>query len=353
MSLTSVAVLWGVKALELTTAGLNTNQTKPNSSEASCITHMTTCLISFNTACGCACVAVWLCLVQVRVIADKIRGALEALGISSCCRAADMDGTPPPPGDGPALGQQEEPFIGQTAAFAIVATAAATAAIEEAAGPCGPDAAAMNGMNGSGSMAIPSPFTHGTAAAGADGEAGAGGEGGGSIPSCYGSSLGGLGGGGAAAAGSGPCSRASSLGVSHSPGLPLPPSGGYGIHGSSGGQFVGGSSPSSHGLLGSSVAGSGGSGVDVGAGGMRMCPQQLVRQLSMLGRGTATALLANLQEDLLQQSYASPEAAAAIGLEASDNGSGSSAAAAGQQPQQQEALADAVKAAPGGDRRAA
>jgi hypothetical protein len=56
--------------------------------------------------------------------------------------------------------------------------------------------------------------------------------------------------------------------------------------------------------------------------GVRMCPQQLVRQLSMLGRGTATALLANLQEDLLQQSYASPEAAAAIGLESADaNGS--------------------------------
>lgn len=304
------------------------------------------------------CLCVCVCLVQVRVIADKIRGALEVLGINS--RAADMDGTPPP-GDGPALmGRQEEPVIGQTAAFAIVATAAATAAIEEAAGP-GPDAAAMNGMNGmngSGSMAIPSPFTHGAAAAaGADGEAAGvagsgGGEGGGSIPSCHGGSS--VGGGGGAAAGSGPCSRTSSLGVSHSPGLPLPPSGGYSIHGSSGGQFVGGSSPSSLGLLGSSVAGSGGSGVDVGPGGMRMCPQQLVRQLSMLGRGTATALLANLQEDLLQQSYASPEAAACIGLEASDNGSGSKAAAAAgqQEPQQHEALADAVKAAPGGDRAA-
>jgi hypothetical protein len=50
-----------------------------------------------------------------------------------------------------------------------------------------------------------------------------------------------------------------------------------------------------------------------------MCPQQLVRQLSMLGRNAATALLANLQEDLLQQSYASPEAAAAIGIDAGDD----------------------------------
>jgi hypothetical protein len=84
----------------------------------------------------------------------------------------------------------------------------------------------------------------------------------------------------------------------------------------------------------------------------------------MLGRGTATALLANLQEDLLQQSYASPEAAAAIGLEAGENGSVHGGVAMAkpplpppsqqQQQQQQEKgvpLPDAVKASEGGDKR--
>jgi streptogramin lyase len=100
-----------------------------------------------------------------------------------------------------------------------------------------------------------------------------------------------------------------------------------------------------------------------------MCPQQLVRQLSMLGRNAATALLANLQEDLLQQSYATPEAAAAIGIDAGDNGSVhfgvALVKAAGalpplpehvpvQEQQQQPAasLPDAVKVHAGGDKQA-
>jgi hypothetical protein len=69
----------------------------------------------------------------------------------------------------------------------------------------------------------------------------------------------------------------------------------------------------------------------------------------MLGRGTATALLANLQEDLLQQSYASPQAAAAIGLESADtNGSlHGGVAVISHVEQEQQQQPDAVKASEG------
>jgi hypothetical protein len=299
-------------------------------------------------------------LPQVRAIADKIRAALEALGISS---TASMDAAAPA-GSSEALAQEQA--IGQTAAFAIVATAAATAAIEEAL-----DASASPGgvAPGSGPGGAMSPF--GAAATGAGDGAegwyfGGGAEAG---PGSRGSSMNGP---PLVGAGSGPlpsCSRSSSLGLtSHSPGL-------MGLQGTSSGQFVGGSSPKSLELLGVSpgsaaaVAAAGGAGVgaDAAVGSVRMCPQQLVRQLSMLGRGTATALLANLQEDLLQQSYASAEAAAAIGLEAGENGSVHGGVAMAKPPlpppsqlQQQkregqqekgQPLPDAVKASEGGDKR--
>jgi hypothetical protein len=281
--------------------------------------------------------AVCLCVLQVRAIADRIRAALEAMGITS--NGALTAAAPAGASEG-ALGASQEPAIGETGAFAIVATAAATAAIEEA-------------SSAPGDSVPSSPFAAGAAAAAAAagdsgpfavcGEAPAGSRG-----SSLSGPIGALG-----LAGSTPASRQGSLG--HSPGL-------LGLQGTSSGQFAGGTSPTALDLLGVSpgsaaavaaAAGSTGAGGDAAAagaaGGVRMCPQQLVRQLSMLGRGTATALLANLQEDLLQQSYASPQAAAAIGLESADtNGSlHGGVAVISHVEQEQQQQPDAVKASEG------
>lgn len=51
------------------------------------------------------------------------------------------------------------------------------------------------------------------------------------------------------------------------------------------------------------------------AASVHACTEQLVRELSMLNRDQGQALLQTLQEDLLIQSIAMPEAAAAVGVE--------------------------------------
>jgi hypothetical protein len=72
-------------------------------------------------------------------------------------------------------------------------------------------------------------------------------------------------------------------------------------------------------MNGLGVAANGSAALGAGAAGgvleQLACTQQLVRELSMLDKEAGTALLQNLQEELLVQSLAMPEAAAAVGVE--------------------------------------
>jgi hypothetical protein len=231
---------------------------------------------------------------QVNAIADRIRAALAELGIASNgsiggAAAAAQGGHS---GDAALLDSAQ---LGESAAIAIVATVAATAAIEEAASDVLPDVAGDH-LDSSGAAAADADDAFAADAA------------------VLGSSPG-------ERAGSLPCSRASS--VTGPDSLARTP-------GSSLGRSMPGTSPGSRGLL------LGVSPTSASAGLHQVCPQQLVRQLSMLGRDTGAALLHNLQSDLLQQSFALPEAAAAVGFDAPDLLGGS---ASDQQQRQQECAA--------------
>eukprot|EP00879_Flechtneria_rotunda_P000813 GHRR01000937.1.p1 GENE.GHRR01000937.1~~GHRR01000937.1.p1 ORF type:complete len:934 (+),score=365.76 GHRR01000937.1:289-3090(+) len=187
---------------------------------------------------------------QAQTIADKIRAALEALGLSN---GSNSNGAVHAAASGAAGPTIPSATIGESAALAIVATAAASAAIESCGTSQPASAEAVAGAAGSE-----------TAGAGRD------------IPS--------------------------NGGISHH--RPATASNHSSIA----------NSPASCGLLGGSVAALARS-PDSKADFTALCAQQLVREISMLGHDAGQALLQNLQEDLLLQSLMQPEAAAAMGVE--------------------------------------
>lgn len=223
---------------------------------------------------------------QASAIAEKIRAALEALGLP-------QNGTVTPAqaaAAGSSAGAAASPQLaGESVALAIVSTAAAAAAIES----CGtPQPGSVDG-DGAGCTA--------SSAAGTP-------------PVSW--QLQAMPANGAAAAAEASAAADSSAGLA----LGSPYS------------HYGGLSPASANQLGLALAVAGS---DVGAGrGIRQPQQQqlhqlahaqqLVRELSMLHRDAGTALLHNLQEELLVQSLQSPEAAAAVGVDVGITLTGSS-----------------------------
>jgi hypothetical protein len=220
-------------------------------------------------------------VLQANAIAEKIKAALEALGLPHNSRtaaaavaaaaAASSGGSTP-----------HAQVTGESAAIAIVATAAASAAIESCGTPQ-PAGSVDLDATGAASASTGTPCSFGLL--GVNEAAG-----------------------GLVAAGSSPASRTHSGPLSaavlqgSSPGSS---SSGYlgGVNGINGlGVTVNGSTSSNAGAVGDVL-------------GQLACTQQLVRELSMLDKEAGTALLQNLQEELLVQSLAMPEAAAAVGVE--------------------------------------
>ncbi|KAF6266698.1 hypothetical protein COO60DRAFT_1473138 [Scenedesmus sp. NREL 46B-D3] len=222
---------------------------------------------------------------QANAIAEKIRAALEVLGLphngrtaaaaaAATAAAASSGGSAPPHAE----------VTGESAAIAIVATAAASAAIES----CGtPQPAGSVDLDAAG------------AASGSTG-----------TPCSFGV-LGVLDAAAASIAGALPASRASS-GV---PATAAAAAAAAGVLGPSSGSS---SISHLHGINGLGFTAHGGGAGGGAAGdlmGQLVCTQQLVRELSMLDKEAGTALLQNLQEELLVASLAMPEAAAAVGVE--------------------------------------
>jgi hypothetical protein len=248
----------------------------------------------------------YLCVgsLQANAIAEKIKAALEALGLPhngrtaaaavAAAAAASSGGSTP-----------HAQVTGESAAIAIVATAAASAAIES----CGtPQPAGSVDLDASGAASVSTGMPCSFGLLGVHEAAG----------------------GGSAAAGSSPASRSN-------PGqLPTPTVPGGSSPGSSSSGYLTGIT----GINGLGVVTANGSVQSSGGGAVGdvleqlASTQQLVRELSMLDKEAGTALLANLQEELLVQSLAMPEAAAAVGVElgVSLSGQGPPAAAAADAP---------------------
>lgn len=229
---------------------------------------------------------------QAVAIARKIRAALEALGISQgpqkgsnpSCGIGSIVGTPaagmPESASASAADSSGTPVTGKNAAIAIVATAAASAAIESCSTPQ------------QGSIDAPGSYISSGPAAGGSGRSSVSGS-----YSAPGAVVEGFSGHLQLDAAASPASTVDSGGRAAASGSALAAAAAVGT------SPLAVSIPDPCQLINSSSVGG------------HACTDQLVRELSMLNRDQGQALLQTLQEDLLIQSIAMPEVAAAVGVE--------------------------------------